>query len=511
MGNRERLERRTDPGKNGRHDYFDTRYIEHNLKGRTVRGGAVTIVAQGCRFALHLGSVVVLARLLTPSDFGLIAMVTAVLNFVTVSSDLGLTMATIQKPDIDHNQVSTLFWINTGIGLLLSLLVAALAPAVAAFYREPRLTTITIALGGTIFLHGLVAQHGALLRRHLRFFAVSLVTVIGEAVAVAAAICAALLGAGYWSLVVLQVVPAVVMLVGIWIAVPWRPGLPRKGTGVRSMITFGGNLTGFNFVNYFANNTDNVLIGRFIGPAALGLYARAYNLMLMPVGQLIRPVTSVVTPSLSRLVGDPERYRRYYTRMDLLLAAVIMPAGGFIAAMGNELILFMLGPQWEAAGAMFRVFGIAMIALPPSYMNGTLFVSQGRGRDMFRWSWISTGIIVTSIVLGLRWGAFGVAVSFTLATVAVQTPLQFWYVGRSGPVSQRDIWGTVWQPMAVSVGLGGFLGILRQFTDGWTVLARLGAASASSLVLLGLALAVLPFGSVVLQEVKQIPKHLLHS
>ncbi len=150
-------------------NFFDTEYLKADLKGRSVRGGAVTMAAQGIKFFLQIGSTVVLARLLTPEDFGLIAMVTAVTGFVMMFKDMGLSMATVQRAEIDHAQISTLFWINVVLSLAFMLLTATLAPAIAWFYSEPRLTWITLALAGAFIFSGFTVQHQALLRRQMNF------------------------------------------------------------------------------------------------------------------------------------------------------------------------------------------------------------------------------------------------------------------------------------------------------------------------------------------------------
>ena len=234
--------------------FFDTEYLRADLKGRSIRGGAATISAQGVKFLLHTGSIVILARLLTPGDFGLIAMVATVTNFVRMFKDMGLSTATVQRAEINHAQISTLFWVNTAIGVTLAVLTAALAPAIAWFYGEPRLTVVTIVLAGTFIFSGLTIQHQALLRRHMCFVKLGVIEVAGLLVGVATAIVAAWRGAGYWSLIFMQLSVTGTIAVGVWAASGWRPGWPRRRAGSRSMLAFGRNITGFHIINYFARN-----------------------------------------------------------------------------------------------------------------------------------------------------------------------------------------------------------------------------------------------------------------
>ena len=295
-------------------NFFDTEYLKADLKGRSVRGGAVTMAGQGVRFFLQMGSTVVLARLLTPQDFGLIAMVTAVTGFVMMFKDMGLSMATVQRAEVNHAQISTLFWINVTLSLGVMLVTAALAPAIAWFYGEPRLTWITLALAGAFIFGGLTIQHQALLRRNMRFGTLALIGIISMVMGIVAAIIAAWYGAGYWALVIMQLAGAITGAIAVWVVCGWRPGLPVRRSGVREMLAFGGNLTGFNVINYFARNADNLLIGKFWGSGPLGLYSKAYGLLMLPLRQINAPLSAVAIPALSRLKDEPERYRNYYIK-----------------------------------------------------------------------------------------------------------------------------------------------------------------------------------------------------
>jgi len=248
------------PGRRRRDtDHFATDYLMADLKGRSVRGGALTLVAQAVKFALQLGSTIVLARLLTPEDFGLVAMVTAVTGFVMMFKDAGLSVATVQREEITREQVSALFWINAGLSVVLMIVVAALAPLIALFYSEPRLVGITLAISGTFVFAGLTVQHQALLRRQMQFKKLAVLEVASMVFGVATAITMAFLGLGYWSLVGMLAATAGANAVLAWIACAWIPGAPARSDGVGSMLNFGAGVTGFSVVNYFARNADNLL------------------------------------------------------------------------------------------------------------------------------------------------------------------------------------------------------------------------------------------------------------
>ena len=427
-------------------DPFDTSHLIDDIKGRSVRGGAVTVTTQALRFALRMGSTVVLARLLTPGDFGLVAMVTALTGFAMMFRDLGLSTATIQQEQVTHRQISNLFWINVAVSLLVAGILLAAAPAVAWFYADPRLTPIARALALAFVFGGLGVQHQALLRRQMRFAALGIVAITGMACGVAAAIAAAALGAGYWSLVIMAIVTEAATTLANLIACPWRPGLPSRRASTRPMLRFGSHITGFNVVNYFARNLDNILIGRFVGAAPLGLYAKAYGLMLLPIQQINAPLSAVAIPAMSRLNSSPDRYRQYYAKAVRLMACVIMPFSALVAVMSEGIILLVLGRQWAAAAPLLSVFALSMFIDPVANPVGWLLTSQGRTVEYFRLGLLGALLTAVSIDIGLNWGIIGVAAAYSLTAVGVRTPIQLWYVGRAGPVSASNIISTVSWP-----------------------------------------------------------------
>lgn len=422
--------------------HFNTERLKVDLGRRTARGGLVTVVSQGMKFVLSMGATVVLARLLTPQDYGLIGMVAVVTGFVAMFKDLGLSTATVQREEINAAQISTLFWINVALSVAVMLITAALAPAIAWFYGEPRLTLITLAYASGFLIGGLSVQHGALLYRQMRFVALAVIEIVSLVVSIATAIGLAWYGARYWALVGSQLTTVLTNMVGVWALCRWRPGLPARGSGVGPMLAFGRNLTGFTIVNYFARNLDNLLIGKFWGSQQLGLYAKAYQLLLLPLDQINTPIASVAVPVLSRLADAPDRYRMAYLRILEKVAILTMPGVAFMIVTSDWIVKIALGPQWLQASRIFAVLGVAGLVQPILNTLGWLYITQDRAHDMFRWGVIASTLIIASIIVGLPWGAMGVAVSYSITFLFVLSPLAFWYVGRSGPVRTRDLYKT---------------------------------------------------------------------
>ncbi len=394
-------------------------HLHADLKGRSVRGGLVTITSQGAQFLMQSVATIVLARLLTPADFGIVAMVTAITGLASAFADFGLTEATIQRKEITHDQVSTLFWINMAIGLGLALATATLGPVLSRFYREPRLTSITLLLSLTFVIAGLRGQPNALLQRQMRFSSLAFRDVTSYVIAVPVAIAMAWRGAGYWALVALPLTLNFVQMVVSWMMVHWRPGLPRRDAEVGSMVSFGGRVSVSYLIFNMNRSFDSILIGWYWGAAPLGLYSRAYNLLMLPVRQLSRPASNVAIPAFSRLQDDPELFARYFLRAISLIIWITAPIFGFLFVSAKPVITLVLGAKWVESAPVFQILVIA--ALGQLLLESTiwLFVSRGQSEQLLKLLLVTSPIVVCSFAIGLPFGIKGVALSGSLVLVAM--------------------------------------------------------------------------------------------
>lgn len=494
--------RRPTAAHGGAGDHLRTDDVSAELGARTARGGAIMIAAQGARFAVNMVGTVTLARLLTPQDYGLVAMVAVFTNFTYLFRNLGLSAATVQKAEVSHRQVSTLFWVNVGLGLLTMLVTAAAAPLVAAFYGEPRLTGITVGIALGCIFNGLSVQHEALLKRQMRFKALGTIDVCAALVGLAVGVTAARRGAGAWALVAAQLAVTATFAAGVWAACGWRPGRPSRGSGVRSMIAFGGNLTGYNLLNYLARNADNLLIGRFWGPLQLGLYARAYQLLLLPLDQVCVPLDGVAVSALSRLTDAPERYRRAYLNILEKLAMLTMPGVALMIGTSDWVVAFMLGPQWAETGRIFALLGVVGLLEPVSLSVGWLLISQGRTRHALRWGVIDGTLSLVSIAAGLPWGALGVAASYSLVGFFLRKPLLFWYACRTGPVRTADFYRAILPSFYAALSVLAVLFALRAWAGEMRPLAGLLAGLTVAAAVAFVVFLIIPRGRRALLEVR---------
>lgn len=433
--------------------YLRTEHLKRDLTGRSVRGGMVTIAAHVSSFAIRVGSTMILARMLSPRDYGLVAMVTAITSFIEMFRDLGLSSATIQSESLNHEQVSALFWINSLVGAAFAICMVLLGPALVWFYKEPRLYAICSALGISFLFSGLAAQPLAILKRQMRFAALSTIQVIATSLGVSVAISLAYFGSEYWALVSMQIAVAAGTAVGAWIAtIGWHPKAVIRTAGIKRLLRFGANLSSVNVLNYFVRNLDNVLIGRYWGPQNLGLYAKAYELLLLPIQLINYPVGQVTIPALSRLKHEDDQYRQYYCNVLKFVAFISFPLIALLVANSKEIVEIVLGDKWVEVTPIFQIFAIA--AFPQQIMTttGWIYVSLGQADRMFRLSALIVPLLVLAFIVGLKWGALGVAYAFAVWTYLVFMP-SMWYATRLSPITLQAIWMAVHVPAAVGIML----------------------------------------------------------
>ena len=442
-------------------DVFATDDLSRDLNRRSVQGGAAVVAGQAVVFLITLASTPVLARLLTPEDYGLLAMVAAITAFISCFKNLGLPQATVQRESINHAQISTLFWINAAAGLGAAGVVAALATPIAWFYDRPQLVDITLALSFSFVFAGLAAQHRALLRRRMRFGTLAVIQVAASLVGVTAAIIAAALGAEYWALVLLQVLNPAALAAGVWICCRWIPGPPVRGSGVRSMVRFGAYIAGGNILNAATRNIDKLLIGRLIGDGVLGLYSKASMLLLLPISQINMSISSVAVPALSRLQNEPERFRAMYRRGFEALAMVVVPIPIFAFFAAELLILVLLGEKWREAIPISRALAPAALVMALSVSTSWVYTSLGRTDRQFRWLLFSSACVLVGFVVGIQWGALGVAAAFSVTVCALFIPGVI-YCFHGTFMRFADLADCIWRPCTAALVAGVAVSLLER-------------------------------------------------
>jgi PST family polysaccharide transporter len=423
------------------------------LRRLAVRGVGVTVFSGGLALCVQIVATVVLARLLTPSDFGVVTMVTT-FSLLLVNFGLnGFTEAVIQRDEIDQFLVSNLFWINLGAGLLLTIGFAAAGSLLAWFYGDLRVARVAAGMSITIFLTTLSVQHLALLKRAMRFSLVSANDIAAGAVAVVVSILLGWAGWGYWALVAGAVARALSQSVGAWSLCRWIPSLPRRAAGTTSMVRFALSTYGRFTANYLTWNLDNLLIGWRLGPVSLGFYKKAYDLFALSASQTTAPLTSVAVSALSRLNRDLTQYKRYFLGALGVTAFLGMGLGADLFLVGKDVIRLLLGPKWEESGRIFTFFcpGIGVMLL--YYTHGWIHLSIGRADRWLRWGFVEFSVTALLFVLGLPWGAVGIAVAWTLSFWILTLP-SLWYAGRPIQLGIPPVISAVWKHILASLLAG---------------------------------------------------------
>ena len=420
-----------------------------DLKHRSVRGAAWMGSWRAVDLMVRVASIPVLARLLTPEDFGLVAMVLAVTAIVDGFADLGLGTAAIQRQDLTHTQVSGLFWVNASAGALFSAAFCAMAPAIALFYGEQRLVHVSLVLSVVFVLSGLSVQHVALMSRQLRQGELAFSNLAANAVGVIAAIFLAIAGWGYWALVWREILRGLLMTLFVWIRCQWVPGRPTLAGDMRAMLRFGGHLSLANLISSVISSMDRILIGRLYGPDQVGLYRQSQQLLLVPVEQLNAPIMSVAQPGLSALQSDPSRYSNYYVRIVEIVALATMPLGLFVAIYAREVTLLMLGPAWSGAANLVRIFGVAAAVRPALATTAAVLVTCGHSRRYLVVAVFHSVVLCVLMFVGARWGAVGVALAHVGTTALLYAPKLYYSLDVS-PVRMERYFEALRMPVIAS-------------------------------------------------------------
>lgn len=415
-----------------------------------------------------------LARVLPPRDFGLIAMLTVFTGFAVVFIDLGVSVAIVQRPNVEERHLSTQFWLNLCMGSILTLLTIAIAPLLAAFYDEPRLLILTIAIAPSFLLSAVAATQTAILDRSMDFKRLAILETMALAAANVLAIGMATSGFGVWSLVALSLAMSGFRALFLWISCDWRPHRLPDRESLHELIHFGGRFSAYSILSYWARNADNLLIGRFIGPTPLAYYNRAYSLMSLPSDAVATVTTRVMIPAMSRMQDDRERCRRVFLQAMGLISLVMFPIALALLVLSRPFILAVYGPRWAPVIPLLEIFsGVALIQVI-SRTTGWIFTSQGRVDMLLRWGVISSLTAIMSFFIGLPWGTKGVAVSYLCWNIAMMYPL-FTYVGPLIGVTVRDILDAVGRIAVASFVMAGVVWLVeRQLPNGlgpWAELA----------------------------------------
>lgn len=408
-----------------------------SYKKTALSGSVYVLVAQFIKIALLFLSIIVLSRILTPEDFGLIACLTPIIAFITLLQDLGLQQAVIQRDKISDEQINKVFWVLSAVGLFFAISLCILSPAIAWFYHDDRLLLLTILTSIPLAITSMASLPISLLNRSMKFNNIAIIDITANLLGFIATVIGALLGMSYWSLLLTPFFLAFTTLIGaLWLS-KWRPNRPQFKLD-KDILHFGANLTGSNIINFFARNLDNILIGRYEGVQPLGFYERAYKLLMFPLSSINAPISKVIIPILSNIQSDKERVRRIYLRVIGILTLIIVPGMAALIIVPEDVVLLLFGEKWLAVAPIFFWLGMAGLVQPLANSTSWVFISQGLTKEMLRWNIFASSTTIIAIIIGLNWGVVGVAMAYAINEYLVRLPVFFWYMGKISPIKSLD-------------------------------------------------------------------------
>jgi PST family polysaccharide transporter len=393
----------------------------------------------------------VLARLLVPADFGLVALSLVFIEFARLLEDQGCGAAIVQRQDVTKGHLDTAFWMSVAAGVCLSGLLVALAGPIASLVGSPDLAPVLMALSLVVLIGAPSSTAIAVLRRGFGFRRLAFRKIVSAIVGGVAGVAAALLGAGVWSLVTQALVQTVVGTALLWTVTPFRPGLSVSRAHFRELFSFGNKFMGIAVLSFISKRSDDLLIGSVLGPTALGLYSVAYRLLVIMTEVMTLTVQSVAFPTFSRMQAERERLRRAYQTAMGMTVAVAAPAFMCVVVLAPDIVMACFGPRWHAAGPVMQVLSMAGLAQSVAASNNTLLLAVGKARTALQLNATYAVVNVVGFLIAVQFGILAVALAFTIRAY-LMTPLSIrpviQYVGLSatrwvGPLVAPVLLGAV--------------------------------------------------------------------
>jgi PST family polysaccharide transporter len=462
-------------------------HVPPRATGDGVLGGMLAGgLSQGVRIFLSLISTIIVSRLLTPDDYGVLAMVAPLLTFVTLFQGLGLAPAVIRATTLPANVLDALFWVTMLSSLGVCAAVAFGAPLIGWFYHDCRPAYVAIASIALVLMNGSGLLHAALLNRQMRFAALARVEIFAVFAQFLATMGSAFALRTYWAILLGQGVGSAVLAASLWRLEPWRPRFAIRMSDARAELRFGGGLTGFNLANFVSRNADTVLIARVAGAQQLGLYDRSYQFMMLPLSSINAPLTRVMLPVLAQLRHAPQRHRRAFLRSTYGILLLTTPGIAVMIATSARLVAILLGPHWTAAAPIFFWLSLTALLQPVANVTGWLFITSGRSGAMMRWGIVSGIVTVVGFAIGIHWAAVGVAASL-FVTTAFRLPFLFSYCTGGTEVTFRDLVKAQCVSVACAGAIVGGLALLPPVSSIWSLVAVLAGAYVASVPIFAVA------------------------
>lgn len=357
--------------------------------------------------------------------------------FFGVLNDMGLSSAIVQKRKVTEEELSSAFWVNFLEGLAVTAIFLVLSPVIASFYSKSILKPIIMVLSMSFAIASLGMIQAALFIKRMDFKFLAIIEIIASAISGSVAVALAVAGFGVWSIVALSLTQTIVLAVLIFMLSRWKPRLTLRWKPVKGLLGYGLPLMGFNFVNYFSRNLDNLLIGKYLGASQLGYYDIAYRSLLFPLSNVSQVIGRVMFPALSHMEHDKARVRAAYVKATRYIAFITFPLMAGLAVLAPQLVRVMLGPKWGRAIFLMQVLALIGGLQSVATTCGWIYMSQRRTGILLVYGIIATAVLAGSFIVGLHWNVEGVAVAYAIAFTLLIYPdfaipfrfidMKFWY------------------------------------------------------------------------------------
>lgn len=421
--------------------FFDTVALRGQVTSLSGKSGAFTLAISLIKAVLLVATTTVMARLIPPDEFGVIALAMPILFVASSLSQMGLTQAIAQKEEMTHKLASDLFWLGMCAGLAISLLMIPAGQAVTIYFESPAAAVVFPVLGLSVFFGVLTGQFLALYWRLLRIREAETINVAAIVISSASGIVAALLGASYWAVVVQQLMMPFTNMILLFWRMGWLPSAPGRlvRSELRESISFGGYLALANVLLQVSQSLGVLFAGRAFTEVQASLYYRSWNLSRMPTTLLLLPLGSTFIPSFSRLQNDPDALRALFVRVLSRLAFILMPIGVAIIIAAPEIVLIMLGAQWAAAAPIFAILGLRVIFGPFSSGFRWALVSHGQTKLLFRLSLFHIAFIFCAFYLAQNFGLLGLAAAGVAADIVMTIGVTGFFARRHTALTAADL------------------------------------------------------------------------
>jgi O-antigen/teichoic acid export membrane protein len=427
-----------------------------------LQSSAVTIAFQSVRYATNLGVTMALARIIAPEDFGVFAMAVTFFGFLLLFKDRGVEPALVRETAVSNPELAALASLNACHGLLLAAACAALGPALAWLYGEPRLATAMLLPAAAFIFHGLDVQPGVLLLRAHRFRAHAAIETIAVLLGWDTTLLLATRDTGHWALFATEPVTAAALLLGHSWTARWTPRFSFAWSRVQRFTRFGRDVGGIRALDHVSRNVDNLILGLAAGPVSLAYYNRAFRLMALPQEGIALPLSRMAGPVLANLRDQPAEFVRAFRHLALTSIAFGLPVVGFLLVATPEIVAAMYGPRWEPVVPLVRLLALVGLCNTFYYAAGWIPAAYGNFRRQLHWEIIAALTLTVAFLAGGRGGAAGVAIAASLAYAGLRVPALL-YCFRGSPVRLRDVGGVLWRPLVAALAGGALVLALRAF------------------------------------------------